>query len=132
MKNPEFPPVENRAAEEQELSEKDKEQVREARNILLEIIKEKNRARIPGGQKEMEKRERLIGEMSGYEKTLRRLLERLGYGDVNIRKIGNNLLEIPIAKPKNHPDLGEEYGFKGGQARAALLRELAIDPKASV
>ena len=56
MKNPEFPPVENRAAEEQELSEKDKEQVREARNILLEIIKEKNRARIPGGQKEMEKR----------------------------------------------------------------------------
>jgi len=109
-----------------------REGTHEAVNILARIIEEKNRAKVPGGDTAMVKHERLIGEISAYEKTIQRILERLGYGDVAFRKVGSNLFEIPIKKAKDYPDIGKQYGFKGGQARAILLRELGIDPRASV
>lgn len=102
-------------------------------NILDEIIADKQRSVF--GRWPREKVLALEKGVSGeaqYEKTLKRLLERYGVDpNVEIKKIGTDIFSVAIDSTMSH-DLPENYGFKGGAARSALLKMLGIsdvDPR---
>lgn len=73
--------------------------------------------------------EEKVKEISGRKELLYRFLSRFGYKSLAIEKIDENLFEIPILKT-DYEKIGDEYGYKGGMARAILLRELGIDSEA--
>lgn len=103
-------------------------------NILTETINAKNRPVSQifdySNQDKLKTVEEKIVDLTEYEKTFKKILERYGYGRLEIKKVGNNLFALPVDPKHRPPKLPENYGFKGGVVRATLLRQLGIDETA--
>ena len=106
----------------------------QARDFLLEIIEEKNTSHFNLSPELAIKREKEVDVITEYDKALRRLLSSWGIEGVAIKKAAPGIYKIPLTERSSgefDADLPQEYGYKGGKARALLLRELGIDPQAT-
>lgn len=97
-----------------------------ALNILDGIIEKRNVTAFKAFRDEELKTEHSISKLSKYEEALMRLLAIYGVEDINIKKIADNLYEIPINKADNYQKLDSEYAYKGGAARNILEQELGF------
>ncbi|NTU66970.1 MAG: hypothetical protein HGB08_03540 [Candidatus Moranbacteria bacterium] len=101
--------------------------------IIDQIIEEKNRPISPifdfSDRREINRMESSIERVSEYDETLKKILERYGV-HADVRKVGENLFEIPIRSKHGFDNLEDRYAYKGGVARAILLKELGIDKDA--
>ena len=99
---------------------------KKALNILDDIIEKRNITAFNIFRNEELEIEHKINQISKYEAALIRLLAIYGIEGINLKKIADNLYEIPINKTNNYQKLDSEYAYKGGAARNILEKELGF------